>query len=112
MSPAARRTRAEVLAGESRLRAASERIAPTRAFGARLRELRLAAGLTPAQLADSCRVSPSTISKAELGRGEPRLMLILVLCDGLRVSPDALIGALPVPQQRSMTIFERPVVAW
>jgi hypothetical protein len=42
-------------------------------------------------------ISASTISKTELARGEPRLSRILILCDGLDVSPDALIGGLPVP---------------
>jgi transcriptional regulator with XRE-family HTH domain len=68
-----------------------------------VRELRLAAGLTRAQFARRCRLPTSTISQAELGRGEPRLVLILILCDGLRVSPDALMGALPVPQERRST---------
>jgi transcriptional regulator with XRE-family HTH domain len=103
VSPPARRSRPQARAGESRLRTASERIALSRAFGARVRELRLAAGLTRAQFARRCRLPTSTISQAELGRGEPRLVLILILCDGLRVSPDALMGALPVPQERRST---------
>jgi transcriptional regulator with XRE-family HTH domain len=88
------------VSGESRLQAATERMALTREFGKRLRELRVAAGLSRAQLAERCRVSQSTISKSELGRGEPRLLLILILCEGLRVTPDELIGALPAPTAR------------
>jgi transcriptional regulator with XRE-family HTH domain len=71
-----------------------------RAFGEKLRHLRVAAGLSRAQLAGKCRISPSTVSKTELGHSEPRLSLILILCDGLDLSPNALIGELPVPQER------------
>jgi transcriptional regulator with XRE-family HTH domain len=79
---------------------ASERIELKRAFGRRLRDLRVAAGLSPDEFASKCRMSPSTISKTELGRSEPRLALILILCNGLDVSPDALIGDLPAPKKR------------
>jgi transcriptional regulator with XRE-family HTH domain len=100
MSPAARRTGSPAVTAEQRLRAASERMMLTRAFGEKLRGLRVAAGLNRKQLAHKCRLSPSTISKTELGRSEPSLSLILIFCDGLRVSPNALIGGLPVPQER------------
>jgi transcriptional regulator with XRE-family HTH domain len=72
----------------------------TRAFGQTLRQRRLAAGLTPSRLAHKCRVSQATINKAESGITEPRLSLILILCDGLGITPDMLIGELPVPQER------------
>jgi len=88
---------------ESRLLAASERMELSRAFGRKLRGLRTAAGMSIPQLADRCRISPSTISRAELGRGEPRLSLILFLCDGLTLTPDALLGDLPVPHERRTT---------
>jgi transcriptional regulator with XRE-family HTH domain len=101
MSPAPKRTRPDVLPAESRLRAASERMMLTCAFGETSRDLRLAAGLTPARLARKCRISPATLRKIEQGRsGEPRLSMILILCDGLGVNPDSLIGGLPVPQER------------
>jgi transcriptional regulator with XRE-family HTH domain len=85
---------------EDRLRAATERMELTRAFGERVRDLRRAAGLSATQLADNCRLSPSTISKVELARGEPRLSLILTLCQGLGLSPNSLLSGLPVPQAR------------
>jgi len=31
---------------------------------------------------------------------EPALSLILILCNGLGVRPDTLIGELPIPQER------------
>jgi transcriptional regulator with XRE-family HTH domain len=70
----------------------------TRAFGEKLWHLRVAAGLTRGQLARKVRISPSTLSKTELGRSEPRLSLIL--CDALELSPNTLIGELPTPQER------------
>jgi len=60
-----------------------------RGFGGKLQLLRLAAGLTA-----------QTISSAEAGRVEPALRLILILCDGLGISPDELIGELPAPEER------------
>lgn len=75
----------------------------TEAFGRRLQDLRVAGGLTQGQLASKCRLSSSTISKAELGQREPRLWLILILCDGLGLSPQELIGGLTAPQERRTT---------
>jgi transcriptional regulator with XRE-family HTH domain len=72
----------------------------TREFGQTLRQRRLAVGLTPSRLAQRCRVSPATINKAESGITEPRLSLLLILCDGLGITPDTLLGELPVPQER------------
>ncbi len=100
MTPAPKRPRTPDAGSDRRLRVASERMMLRRAFGQTLRQLRLAAGLTPGRLARKCRVSPATISKAESGITEPRLSLILILCDGLGITPDTLIGELPIPQER------------
>jgi transcriptional regulator with XRE-family HTH domain len=84
-----------------RLRASTERLALIRAFGEQLRARRQAAGLSAGALAEGCRVSVSTISKLELGRGgEPGLTMILIVCDGLAISTDMLLGELPTPQER------------
>jgi hypothetical protein len=86
---------------EQRLRASTERSALTRAFGEQLRARRQAAGLSAGALADRCRVSVSTISKLELGHGgEPGLTMILIVCDGLAISTDMLLGELSPPQAR------------
>lgn len=82
------------------MQAAAERMILMRVFGEKLRELRLARGLTPKRLANRCRVLPEAIRDVEVGRIEPALSLILILCEGLGVSPDELIGGLPVPQER------------
>ena len=100
MSPAAKRPPAGVPVGSSRAQAASERMMLMRVFGERVRQLRLGQGVTPKRMASKCRVSPEAIRKVEAGRSEPALSLILILCDGLGVSPDELIGGLPVPQER------------
>lgn len=89
------------VAAERRLRASTERLALIRAFGQRLRARRRAADLSLGELAARCRVSSSTISKLETGRGgEPGLIAILILCDGLAISSDMLLGELPAPQER------------
>ncbi len=100
MSPAPRKLRAADTRSDRRLRAVSERMMLTHAFGQTLRQRRLAAGLTPSRLAQKCRVSPATISEAESEIAEPGLSLILILCDGLGITPDTLIGELPTPQER------------
>jgi transcriptional regulator with XRE-family HTH domain len=72
-----------------------------RAFGEKVRDHRKAAGLSIRGLATRCRLSSSTISKTELAtRGEPSLSLILVLRAGLAISPDVLLGDLPIPPRR------------
>jgi transcriptional regulator with XRE-family HTH domain len=72
--------------------------AAARAFGERVRRLRVAAALSEDELARRCGLV--TISKIETGRREPRLSQILMLCDGLGVSPDTLMRDLVVPRQR------------
>jgi ribosome-binding protein aMBF1 (putative translation factor) len=100
MSPAPKKPRAVDAGSDRRLRVASERMMLMRAFGLTLRQQRLAAGLTPGRLARKCRVSPAMIGKAESGLTEPRLSLILILCDGFAITPDTLIGELPIPKER------------
>jgi transcriptional regulator with XRE-family HTH domain len=100
VSPVSKRSRASEAGGDRSLRAASERMRLTREFGQTLRQRRLAVGMTPSRLAQRCRVSRATINKVESGITEPRLSLILILCDGLGITPDTLIGELPVPQER------------
>lgn len=100
MSPTQRRARAGAPVGGSRAQAAADRMSLMQAFGERLGELRLARGLSPERVASRCRVTPEVIRNVEAGRSEPALSLILILCDGLDVSPNELIGGLPVPQER------------
>jgi transcriptional regulator with XRE-family HTH domain len=76
------------------------------AFGQRLSELRVRAKLSQNALAT--RSGLVTIRKLELGSREPRLVQILGLCHGLKVSPNVLLRGLyekapedrPRPQAR------------
>lgn len=52
-------------------------------FGARLRELRLARGMTQAELATRSRSNESFISNLERGRTTPTLGMLLRLADAL-----------------------------
>lgn len=88
------------VSAEERFRLASDRIELMRAFGEKTQALRVAAGLSQAALARECNVSRATINKVEMGRTEPRLTTILILCAGLHISPDTLIGNLPTPNTR------------
>ena len=66
--------------------AAAERLELKRAFGQRVRGHRRAANLTVGGLAKRCRLSESTISKIELGRGgDPSLAIILILCEAFAI---------------------------
>jgi transcriptional regulator with XRE-family HTH domain len=52
-------------------------------FGAHLRELRIARGLTQTELADLSRTGPAFISKLERGVTTPTLGMLLRLADAL-----------------------------
>ncbi|MBA3808528.1 MAG: helix-turn-helix transcriptional regulator [Solirubrobacterales bacterium] len=81
---------------EARFDAAAERLELKRAFGAKVRERRTAANLTSSGLARRCRLSESTVSKIELGRGgDPSLQIILILCEAFSISPDTLLDGCP-----------------
>jgi transcriptional regulator with XRE-family HTH domain len=60
-------------------------------FGAHLRELRTARGMTQAQLADSARTSTPFISQLERGVTTPTLGMLLRLADALDCRPSELI---------------------
>lgn len=57
----------------------------------------MAADLSEGELAARCGVPRPTIAKTEAGSREPRLSLILTLCDGLGASPEGLMGDLSSP---------------
>ncbi|MBA3808916.1 MAG: helix-turn-helix domain-containing protein [Solirubrobacterales bacterium] len=86
---------------EAHLTAAAERLKLKRAFGAQVRARREAANLTSSGLARRCRLSESTISKLELGRGgDPSLSIILILCEAFSIQPNTLLDGLPAPKER------------
>jgi transcriptional regulator with XRE-family HTH domain len=60
-------------------------------FGAHLRKLRTAGGMTQAQLAESARSSTPFISQLERGVTTPTLGMLLRLADALECRPSELI---------------------
>lgn len=65
---------------------------PQRAFGARVRELRLAAEMTQEDLAERCGLFRTYMSRIETGRANPTLTMIHALATSLRVPVPALFG--------------------
>lgn len=62
-------------------------------FGERVKELRLAKGLTQLHLADSIGSSESTISRAEKGKHNPTLLWMMKLAEALEVDPSEFLKA-------------------
>src|SRR5262249_56607086 len=62
---------------------------PTTGFGARLRALREAAGLTQAQLAGRAHLNEFGIANLEQGKREPAWQTVLALSKVLGITPDA-----------------------
>lgn len=54
-------------------------------FGGRLRELREAAGLTQAQLAERASLTREGVAQLETGRRKPAWETVLALCEALAV---------------------------
>lgn len=62
-------------------------------FGERVKELRLAKGLTQLHLADSIGSSESTISRAEKGKHNPTLLWMMKLAEALEVDASEFLKA-------------------
>jgi transcriptional regulator with XRE-family HTH domain len=60
-------------------------------FGATVRRLRRAAGLTQEQLGERCKMDLSAISRLERGQRNPRLDTLVRLARALDVPPAALL---------------------
>jgi predicted ATPase/DNA-binding XRE family transcriptional regulator len=70
--------------------AAANPLPDSRAFGAKLRELRIAAGLTQEELAERAGLSVRGISDLERGaRSHPRFETVRLLADTLELAPEA-----------------------
>jgi len=80
---------------------------PQRAFGARIRELRMAAGLTQEDLADRCGLFRTYMSRIETGKANPTLTMIHALATSLAVPVTALFGA-PFAPARPKRPTSRP----
>ncbi|MHA7116171.1 helix-turn-helix domain-containing protein [Pseudomonas promysalinigenes] len=65
-----------------------------KAFGTRIRELRLATGMTQEAFADHCGFARTYMSRIETGGANPSLDAIKVLADALKVNLPALFQGL------------------
>jgi transcriptional regulator with XRE-family HTH domain len=61
-------------------------------FAEQLLKARFTRGLNQKQVAERVGISPSIVSRYELGRGEPRLSVLRRLADVLDVTTDFLLG--------------------
>jgi transcriptional regulator with XRE-family HTH domain len=68
-------------------------------FGAVLRELRIAAGLTQEGLAAQCDLDRTYVSLLERGLRQPTLTTIFTLAAQLGTKPSAIIGRVENPRQ-------------
>ena len=69
-------------------------------LGARIAALRREAGLSPSQLAEILKISPSTVGMYEQGRREPSAQMLVDLARTLEVSPDYLLTGVPGPGEQ------------
>jgi len=72
-----------------------------RAFGDRLRGIRKRAGYTQDSLAAATGLSRDGLAHLERGTRQPRLITLLILADGLGVSPAELLDGLSVSGLRA-----------
>lgn len=63
-------------------------------FGHRIRELRLATGMTQEEFADRCGFARTYMSRIETGGANPSLDAIQTLADGLKLDLSTLFAAL------------------
>ena len=63
----------------------SRQLSPQRAFGERVRALRLAAGMTQEDLSERCGLFRTYMSRIETGKANPTLTMIHALADSLGV---------------------------
>ena len=71
-----------------------------KAIGRAVRQLRTAAGLTQAELAERAGIAFETVSRVESGREPPSLRTAISLSDAIDVSLDAVVGRVPTPAVR------------
>ncbi len=83
------------------LRLASERAERAQQFGERVTRLREARGLTKKALAQRCQIPESVLSAVEKGRREARITMILILAEGLELTPGELLRPLKAPSRWS-----------
>ncbi len=72
-------------------------LSPQHAFGQRVRELRIATGMTQEDLAERCGLFRTYMSRIETGKANPTLSMIYALAGSLGVPVLALFGAPVAP---------------
>lgn len=71
-------------------RKSAKKIPEAEKFGKRVRELRLAQGMSQEQLAEAANINVVQLSHIENGRNEPKLTTILKLSRGLSIRTEEL----------------------
>lgn len=61
------------------------------AFGNRIRELRLQAGMTQETLANKANLQTAALSLIESGQRDPQISVLWLLAEALKVSPERLV---------------------
>jgi transcriptional regulator with XRE-family HTH domain len=72
-------------------------------FGARLREVRLARGLTQRELAERCGTSVAAISHIERGTKVPTLVTLVRLADAMETNVTELVEVFDTPRHARRT---------
>jgi transcriptional regulator with XRE-family HTH domain len=80
-------------------------------IAANVRRLRMAAGLTQAQLAEAAEIVDATVSRVERGRLEPSADLLGRLAGALKVKADDLMGPMKDPKPAYRRSVARLVAA-
>jgi transcriptional regulator with XRE-family HTH domain len=79
---------------------AAERARLLRAFGEKLRAERERRNLSQEALAEIAKVHRTQLGALESGRRDPHLTMLLILAEGLGISPGILLEGLLVPRAR------------
>jgi transcriptional regulator with XRE-family HTH domain len=84
---------------------------PPRSIGPKLRQLRLAAGLTQADLAEKAGLVDATVSRIERGRLTPSIELVRRLAASLGTTVDDLLAVAVPPQSPGLRQSEARLLA-
>jgi transcriptional regulator with XRE-family HTH domain len=78
----------------------AERARLLHVFGEKLRAERERANLSQEHLAEIANIHRTHVGALEQGQRDPHLTMLLILADGLQVTPGVLLEGLFVPQER------------
>jgi transcriptional regulator with XRE-family HTH domain len=89
-------------------RVSTRAIAPQKAFGSRIKELRLLAGMTQEDLAERCGLFRTYMSRIETGQANPTLTMIHALATSLAVTPGSLFDPAGDPPEEAVPAPRKP----